>query len=251
MAGRSCVGGVSAEHTRGTCGVWRSPGPSPRVGQRGPCGSGGAPWPRPTRQLLLHQRTAGWGGPPGRRTRRWNSCAGVRSRASDVLFAGHIWAGNRWKVGVLLGVTPAPEAQRSPAKSRLAGGAVVFGAGTGAAGVTRPSPPALTKHGPSRHPLPTPPAVGGGTFSPGRASPPPRLSSLGRRDVLRARPVTSKGPGVAGRCRERRLFARRAGRADPDRGSRVILGVHPAPRAPGSRIATEPAPLRPVVVAGC
>ena len=53
--------------------------PLPRLGQRGPCGSGGAPWARSTRQLLLHQRTAGWGGPPGRRTRRWNGCAGVRS----------------------------------------------------------------------------------------------------------------------------------------------------------------------------
>ena len=147
--------------------------PLPRSGPTGTLRVGRRAWPRSTRQLLLHQRTAGWGGPPGRRTRRWNGCAGVRSRASDVLFAGHIWAGNRLKVEVLLGVTPAPEAQRPPAKSRLAGGAVVFGAGTGAAGVTRPSPAALTRHGPSRHPLPTPPAVGGGTFSPGGASPPP------------------------------------------------------------------------------
>ena len=33
--GRSCVGGVSAGRTRGTCGVWRSPGPFPRSGPTG------------------------------------------------------------------------------------------------------------------------------------------------------------------------------------------------------------------------
>ena len=136
-----------------------------------------------------------------------------------------------------------------PAKSRLAGGAVVFGAGTGAAGVTRPSPAALTRHGPSRHPLPTPRRWVAGRSARGERPRRP-LASWGRRDVLRAGPVTFKGPGVAGRCRERRLFARRPVRGQAtDRGSRVILGVHPAPRARGSRIATGLLPC-PVVVAG-
>ena len=76
-----------------------------RVGRRA--------WPRSTRQLLLHQRTAGWGGPPCRRTRTHN--AGRR--------AAPIPAGQRmrwgWVVWVAAGTSPSDlGVPRSPQRHR-------------------------------------------------------------------------------------------------------------------------------------
>ena len=80
----------------------------------------------------------------------------------------------------------------------------------GAAGVTHPSPPTLTRYGPSRHPSHSPPRLGGGTdFDPGGVPPsPPFLPGGGGTSFGRV-PSPPKAPGVTGRCRESRLFARR------------------------------------------
>ena len=77
-----------------------------RVGRRA--------WPRSTRQLLLHQRTAGWGGPPCRRTRTHN--AGRR--------AAPIPAGQRmrwgWVVWVAAGTSPSDLGCRAPLSAIVA-----------------------------------------------------------------------------------------------------------------------------------
>ena len=139
--------------------------PLPKSGPTGTCGSGGAPWPRSTRQLLLTS------GPPGGAARPVGGrdvgtaalvCASERVMCYSLGTFGQETDG---RSGCSWG-SPRRQRHSAPGQVTVGRGAVVFGAGTGAAGVTRPSPPALTKHGPSRHPLPTPPAVGGGTSSP-------------------------------------------------------------------------------------
>ena len=128
------------------------------------------------------------------------------------------------------------------------GAAVVFGAGTGAAGVTRPSPPALTRHGPSRHLFQSPrPWVAG---------------RLARGNPRRPRPFL---PGAAGRptSAPRHLQKPRGGGAlslapsvcSPARSGRPPTGVvgrpggSPGAAGPWSRIATGLLPC-PVVVVG-
>ena len=242
MAGRSCVGGVSAEHTRGTCGVWRSPSPSQEWVNGDPAGRAARLGPAPP------GNSSSTSGPPGGAARPGGGrdvgtaalvCVSERVMCYSLGTLGQETDG---RSGCSWG-SPRRQRHSAPRPSHgWPGAAVVFGAGTGAAGVTRPSPPALTKHGPSRHPLPIPPAVGGGTFSPG-GRPRRPLASWGGGTSYERAPSPPKALGwrgvvVSAVC----LLAGQFGQAT-DRGSRVILGGSPGAAGPWLTYCHGPAPL--------